>query len=60
MHNPGRSERGERSPISLPTCPVQFVKDGQKSCCGERSELFKMVDENSERSEQNIDRRCFF
>ena len=27
---PGRSEQSERSPISLPARPVQFVKNGQK------------------------------
>ena len=26
----GRSERSERSPISLPACPMQFVKNGKK------------------------------
>ena len=57
---PGRSERSEQSTITLPACPVQFVKNGQKSCCGERSELLKMVDENSKRSEQKIERCCFF
>ena len=49
-----------RSPFLLPACTVHFVKNGQKSCCGERSELLKMVDENSERSEQNIEPHCFF
>ena len=57
---PGRSEQSEWSPISVPTCPVQFVKNGQKICCGKRSELWKMVDENSERSEQKFERLCFF
>ena len=29
---PGRSERSERSHISLVACTWQFVKNGQKSC----------------------------
>ena len=52
---PGRSERSEQSPFSLVACPVQFVKNGQKCCCGKQSELLKMVDKNRERSEQKIE-----
>ena len=54
------AERAKRAEPHLTPClSGAILKQWSKSCCGERSALLKMAEENSERSKQKIERRCF-